>query len=405
MRSYSLFTIILLCMAIVLVDMLAFYWLRSITQPLPSLIFKTVIDVLFWTFTIGLVTTILIFKVKIDAIPVIRKHRLIASLYGLTVSSFIPKIIFTVVISMLYLTNYIFSETQSLYFVPLVGLLAGFLPFFVIVYGVFKALYKFKVHPITIRHKALPENFNQLKVVQLSDLHLGSFSYRYHLLDKVITIVNDWDADLILFTGDLVNNYSWELRGWHKVLSKLSAKTGKFAVLGNHDYGDYSEWETSDAKKENFEAIKDFFNRIDFKLLLNESVTLARNDEEIAIIGLENWGSPPFAQYGDLKKAMAEVETVPFKVLMSHDPSHWDMEVASHTDIALTLAGHTHGMQLGVTLGGKQWSPIKYKYKQWAGLYRKDDQYLYVTRGLGWLGFPGRLGMRPEITFITLEKT
>ncbi|WAC03964.1 metallophosphoesterase [Lacinutrix neustonica] len=209
----------------------------------------------------------------------------------------------------------------------------------------------------------------------------------------------------MFFTGDLVNNYAWELKGWKKTFNGLFAEKGKYAVLGNHDYGDYSEWNTVEEKKANFETIKAFYKAIGFKLLLNEAEIIEKSGEYLALIGVENWGSPPFKQYGDLKKAMAEVSRIPFKILLSHDPSHWKEEVINTTNISLTLSGHTHGMQAGFEYKKLQWSPIKYKYKEWAGLYKENNQYLYVNRGLGWLGFPGRLGMRPEITCIELKST
>lgn len=404
MRSYSLFAVFLLCLVIVGVDALTFYWLQSITQFIPSSAVKTGIYILFWIFTIGLVSAILILKIKMETIPVTRRQSLISSLYGLTISSFIPKILFVIIISVLYFSNHIFSETDSVIIVPAVGLIAGFLPFFVIVYAISKAVYKFKVYRATVPHKDLPEAFEGLKIIHISDLHLGSFGYRYGVLERAVKIINELDADLILFTGDIVNNFAWELNGWDSVLNKLSAKKGKYAILGNHDYGDYSTWDSPEDKSENFETIKVFFKDIDFKLLLNEGVELINNDQKIAILGVENWGLPPFRQDGDLEKALKDVKAIPFKVLLSHDPSHWDEEVIRNTDIALTLSGHTHGMQAGIRIMGKQWSPIKYKYKRWAGLYNLKNQYLYVTRGLGWLGFPGRLGMRPEITLITLKR-
>lgn len=405
MRTYSLFAIFLLCLVIIGVDALTFYWLQSITQLIDSSFLRNTINILFWTFTIGLVTAIFVLKVKMETVPVTKRQSLISSLYGLTISSFIPKILFVLIISILYFSNYIFSETESLIIVPAIGLVAGFLPFFVIVYAIFKAVYKFKVYRVEVPHKDLPESFENLKIVHISDLHLGSFGYRYTVLERAVNIINELDADLILFTGDLVNNFSWELNGWDEVLKKLSAKKGKFACLGNHDYGDYSTWDSSEAKAENFEEIKNFYKRIDFKLLLNQGEVLSKKDEHIAIVGVENWGISPFRQDGNLIKALNEVEDIPFQILLSHDPSHWDEEVVPYSDIALTLSGHTHGMQAGITILGKQWSPIKYKYKRWAGLYTSGNQYLYVTRGLGWLGFPGRLGMRPEITLLTLKKS
>ena len=404
MRSYSLFTILLLCLAILLVDIYTFYWLQSITQLLNSTFIITIINILFWFFTIGLITAIIILKVTLDDINPKRKHLLVSSLYGLTVSSFIPKVIFVIIISILYFTNYAFSESKSLIIVPIVGLFSGFLPFFVIIYGVFRALYRFKVYHIKLKHKLLPDSFDGLKIIQISDIHLGSFNYRYHILDRAIKTINHLKPDLILFTGDMVNNYAWELKGWEKVFNKLSAKRGKYAVLGNHDYGDYSDWSSAKEKRENFQALQKFYKDINFKLLLNTSEIVEIENEQIAIVGVENWGSPPFKQYGNLEKALKSSEDIPFKILLSHDPSHWSKEALHDTSIALTLSGHTHGMQVGIHLKNKKWSPIKYKYEHWAGLYKEKNQYLYVNRGLGWVGFPGRLGMRPEITFIELKQ-
>lgn len=402
MRTYSIYTILLLCLAILIVDMVAFYWLGSITD-LISLTLKQIINSLFWIFTIGLITSILILKIRLDSINPKRKQQWINSLYGLTISSFIPKVLFVVIISILYFFNYFILENVSLLVVPLIGLFSGFFPFFIILYGVFRTLYFFKVYHIKIKFENLPKAFHGLRIVQISDSHLGSFNSRYHIFDKAIAKINHLKPDYIFFTGDLVNNYSWELKGWKDTFNALVATKGKYAVLGNHDYGDYSEWETIAEKRENFEAIKQFFKVIGFKLLLNEAEITERSGEYLAIIGVENWGKPPFKQYGDLKKAMTDVSSIPFKILLSHDPSHWQEEVVNTTNIALTLSGHTHGMQAGFQFKKLNWSPIQYKYKEWAGLYKEKNQYLYVNRGLGWLGFPGRLGMRPEITCIELK--
>ncbi len=403
MRSFSNLSIFFLCLAILVIDILAFYWLQSITQliNLPNL--RLSIHIAFWFFTIGLITSIGILKVRLDKIHPQRKHLLITSLYGLTVSSFIPKIIFIIIISFLYFSNQVLSERESLILIPVIGLLAGFLPFLVILYAIFKALYRFKVYQLHIKSNAIPTSFKGLRIVHISDMHLGSFNFRYHILDRAVHLINNLEPDLIFFTGDLVNNFAWELKGWGKVLDKLEAKNGKFAVLGNHDYGDYSSWATADLKKSNFESIKYFYKKIDFSLLLNEGTTICKDGLEFAVLGVENWGNPPFKKYGNLKRAMEPIKEIPFKILLSHDPTHWPEEVVKHTDICLTLSGHTHGMQAGVSLKNKQWSPIKYKYKHWAGLHKEGDQYLNVNRGLGWLGFPGRLGMRPEITCIDIS--
>ncbi len=403
MKSFSNFTIFLLCFVLLVIDILAFYWLQSITQLLDMPNLKLGIHVLFWFFTIGLISSIAILKVRLDRIHPQRKHLLITSLYGLTVSSFIPKIIFILIISISYFSSHVFSEKESLLIIPAIGLLGGFLPFFVILYAIFKALYRFKIHRLHVKITSLPTSIENLKLIHISDLHLGSFNFRYHILDRAVNLINQEKPDFIFFTGDLVNNFAWELKGWAEVMGKLKAKKGKFAVLGNHDYGDYSSWDSPKSKKNNFESIKYFYKKIGFLLLLNEANIIIHKDQEIAILGVENWGNPPFKKYGDLNKTLEQVAHIPCKILLSHDPTHWAEEVVKQTDIALTLSGHTHGMQAGLRLKNKQWSPIKYKYKHWAGLHKEGNQYLNVNRGLGWLGFPGRLGMRPEITCIDVH--
>jgi len=403
MKSVSFFTIVLLCIAIFLIDITAFYWLQSITQLIDSTFLSLSIHVLFWVFTVGLIVSILRLKVTLDDISPIRKQRIISWFYGLAILSFVPKFIFVIVISIMYFTNFIFSESKSLIIVPIVGLFSGFLPFFVILYGILKAKFRFKVHHHTIKSRLLPKSFDGLTIIQLSDLHLGSFNYRYKKLESAVEKINHLKPDYIVITGDLVNNFAWELRGWDKVFNRLKSKKGKYAILGNHDYGDYSQWETPKAKQENFEAIQQFYKTIGFKLLLNEAEVIKKNNDQIAIIGVENWGKPPFKQYGNLEKASAQVKNIPFKILLSHDPIHWEEEVRDKTDITLTLSGHTHGMQAAFQYKNLQWSPIKYKFKHWAGLYKHNSQYLYVNRGLGWLGFPARIGMRPEITFIEMK--
>ncbi|GAA4884326.1 metallophosphoesterase [Flaviramulus aquimarinus] len=403
MRPFSLFSIVLLCVAILLVDFLAFYWLKSITSLLDFSVLIIIIHTLFWVFTFGLIVSILILKITLDDILPSRKYLLISRFYGLAILSFIPKLIFVIIISVCYFSNYLFSETQSLIMVPVVGLLSGFFPFFIILYGVFIAAHRFKIHHHSIKFYNLPYAFNSLKIVQLSDLHLGSFNFRYAIVEKAIEKINLLKPDYIVITGDLVNNYAWELRGWENVFNKLKAKEGKFAVLGNHDYGDYSKWNSPKEKQENFEKIKTFYKEIGFQLLLNTSKRIAKKNDKIAIIGVENWSKQRFKQYGNLKKAIENVEDISFKILLSHDPTHWTEEVIDKTNIALTLSGHTHGMQMAFQYKNLKWSPIQYKFKHWAGLYKHNQQYLYVNRGLGWLGFPARIGMRPEITYIELQ--
>lgn len=403
MKKISLSKIVLLCLVILIIDVLAFYWLQSITQLIEANWFGYTVNSLFWVFTIGLISAILVLKIRLDRVHPKRRQAIISRFYGLGILSFAPKLIFVIVISILYFADFLFSKTQSVLVISLVGLLSGFLPFFVILFGIIRSVYRFKVYHEKIHFEALPNAFDGTKLVQISDLHLGSFNYNYKKLIPAIRMINKLKPDYIFITGDLVNNYAVELKGWDEVFNQLKAKEGKYAVLGNHDYGDYSEWESKKDKQQNFELIQHFFKKIDFNLLMNEAEIINKKEEQIAIVGVENWGLPPFKQYGNLQKALENVEEIPFKILLSHDPTHWTEEVIEKTDISLMLAGHTHGMQAGIRIKNKQWSPIKYKFKHWAGLYEENGQYLYVNRGLGWLGFPARIGMRPEITLIELK--
>lgn len=402
MRSFSFISIILLCLAILLVDILAFYWLKSITNLIDTSLIGKIIHTAFWVFTIGLIAAILLLRSQLQTMHPYRKQLIISSLYGLTVASFVPKIIFVIVFSTLHFSHVVITQQKSIFLVPLIGLFSGIVPFFVIVYGIFKAVYRFKIYSVSIQSKLLPKSFSGMRIVQISDLHLGSFNFRYHILERAVKTINNLNPDFIFITGDLVNNFAWELKGWQWILKKLKAKKGKYAVLGNHDYGDYSFWTTEQKKQANFNLIKHFFQKIDFKLLLNECEIIQNGTDAIAIAGVENWGKPPFNQYGNLKQALQCCKVIPFKILLSHDPSHWEAEVRDKADVFLTFSGHTHGMQAGYSYKKLQWSPIQYKYKYWAGLYQFKQQYLYVNRGLGWLGFPGRLGMRPEITCLDL---
>jgi predicted MPP superfamily phosphohydrolase len=282
------------------------------------------------------------------------------------------------------------------------GLILAAIPFASILYGVTKGKFNFRVMREKISFDHLPKSFKGLKIVQISDMHLGSFNKNFEKIAKAVDLINEQEPDLILFTGDLVNNFAEETNGWAPVLSKMKAKIGKYSILGNHDYGDYSHWKLPEDKAKNLQEIKDFHKEVGFKLLLNESETITINGEEIALVGVENWGKPPFPQHGDLTKAINGSANLPFKILMSHDPSHWDAQVLD-TDIALTFSGHTHGMQFGLERAGIKWSPVQYKYPRWGGLYQQADQYLYVNRGFGYIGFPGRIGMPPEITFVELS--
>ena len=272
-----------------------------------------------------------------------------------------------------------------------------------LVYGISNR-YRYQLTRVKLSLKDLPEEFKGLRIIQISDIHSGSLDDPAAVTKGVETIMNE-KPDLIFFTGDLVNDRADEIVPYLKVFNQLKAPMGVYSVLGNHDYGDYVSWPTEESKKENLAMLKQHHTDLGWRLLVNEHVLLERNKQQIALIGIENWGARGFAKYGDMKKAVAGLENinVGMKILLSHDPSHWEAEVRKdYRDIALTLSGHTHGMQFGIDIPGFKWSPVQYVYKQWAGLYQEENQSLYVNRGYGFIGYQGRLGVLPEITLIEL---
>jgi predicted MPP superfamily phosphohydrolase len=299
-------------------------------------------------------------------------------------------------------SNYFASRRQ---FVSQMALGLAAIPLASIIYGIYKGKYNYKVLKYTLHFEDLPESFDGYKLTQISDIHSGSFDN----MDKVkyaVDLINEQESDVILFTGDMVNNKMDELIPYVDVFNKLQAKDGLYSVLGNHDYGDYVSWDSDEAKDQNLEDLKNLQKEIGFDLLLNESRYLEKNGERIALVGVENWGAGGFKKAGDLKRAAAGIHRDDFKILMSHDPSHWEKEVIQDDyNYHLTLSGHTHGMQFGIEIPGWfKWSPVKWRYKYWAGVYKEMGQYINVNRGFGYLAFPGRVGIWPEITVIELKK-
>ncbi|HYE53774.1 MAG TPA: metallophosphoesterase, partial [Chitinophagaceae bacterium] len=256
---------------------------------------------------------------------------------------------------------------------------------------------------VSMQFDKLPSAFKGLKIVHISDIHAGSLTNKA-AVQKGVDLIMAQQPDLILFTGDLVNDRATEMQSYMDVFSRLKAPLGVYSTLGNHDYGDYVKWESRAVKTANLERLKEIHGEMGWRLLMNENVTLEKNGESIALIGIENWSAKgSFPKYGRLHEAYSGSEPHAFKILMSHDPSHWDAQVRqSFTDIDLMLSGHTHGMQFGVEVPGFRWSPVQYVYKQWAGLYEEGSQKLYVNRGFGFIGYPGRVGILPEITLIEL---
>jgi hypothetical protein len=336
----------------------------------------------------------------------VRQHpNLISTLMALMLLVFIPKILGVPLLLLEDITRLFRHLPPRSAWVSKVDLaIAGFV-FLSLLYGMTGGRHRYKVHRVTLKFPDLPDTFDGFTITQLSDIHAGSFISRKGV-EKGIALVNKQNSDLLLFTGDLVNSKASEMDPWKDTFAKLHAPFGKYSVLGNHDYGDYAHWESEQAKAVNLVSLKNTHKEIGFKLLLNESVEIHNEGEQIALIGVENWGKGGFHKYGSLAKATAHVPDKEFKILMSHDPSHWEAKTLEHEKhINLALAGHTHGMQFGIELFGFQWSPVKYVYPQWAGLYKKNGKYLYVNRGFGFLGFKGRLGIWPEITVITLKKS
>lgn len=299
-----------------------------------------------------------------------------------------------------------FSIPARRRFISLLALGAAALPFGALLYGMYRGKYRFRVLRYTLEFKDLPEGFHDYTITQISDIHSGSFDNREKITYGV-DLINRQESDVILFTGDLVNNKASEMVPWKDLFSQLSAPDGVYSVLGNHDYGDYVDWDTEEEKAKNLEDLKILQREMGFDLILNEHRYLSRGGDRIALIGVENWGRGGFKKAGDLRKATEGIRENDFKVLMSHDPSHWEDEVIHDSlHYHLTLSGHTHGMQFGIEIPGwVKWSPVKWRYKYWAGVYEELGQFINVNRGFGFLGYPGRVGIWPEITVITLKKT
>jgi len=289
-------------------------------------------------------------------------------------------------------------------FLSRVGIIAAAIPFAAIANGIWRGRFDFTVRRHSLQFSNLPSAFDGLKVVQISDFHIGSFIGSEEHVKKAVHKINEQNADMLLFTGDIVNNKAEELKNFLPILEKLKARYGKYAVLGNHDYGDYVRWPNPASKQKNMAQLREYIQAAGFKLLLNESEIVAAGGQKLALIGVENWGLPPFPQYGDLQKAQQDTAHAAFKILLSHDPAHWEAEVLGKTNIDLTLSGHTHGMQFGIDIPGWRWSPVNLRYKHWGGLYKENKQYLYVNTGIGFIAFPGRVGMPPEITVLEMKK-
>lgn len=418
MRNNPFLAILIFSAIILLADFYAYRGVKKLIRDLNKK-WKVIIGILFWLIPVLVIAGLILVPMLRKQIPPAEFLLYFHFISGTFVLFYVPKIIFN-------LFNFIddllkggikllgkkkkneVSEDKSKkitrsQFLTRVGIITAGIPFLSIAYGIVWGRFDLTVRKVKLGFNNLPQKFNGLKVVQISDFHIGSLLNHESFVDEAIDKINSLNPDLILFTGDMVNNVAEEMDKFVSVLAKLKSKYGNYSILGNHDYGEYVPWDSVEAKRANLEKLKNHQKKSGFDLLLNENRKIKIDEQEIELVGIENWGLPPFPQYGDLNKALVDVNNDSFKILLSHDPTHWDEQVLGHTNIDLTLSGHTHGAQFGIEIPGWRWSPVNVRYKRWGGLYTEGAQHIYVNTGLGFIGFPGRVGMPPEITFFELE--
>ncbi|UCH66396.1 MAG: metallophosphoesterase [Ignavibacterium sp.] len=402
------------------IDFYAYSGAKKLTQKYSQRI-RQIVFFLFWIVPALLITALILFAIfnrTIDPANVIVYFHYIS---GTFILFYVPKlvfIIFNLFDDLIHLGRTLYKKSKRTreqdttqgelisrkLFLTRTGIVIAGLPFISIAYGIKWGKFNYTTRNFTLRFSNLPASFDGLRIVQISDFHIGSFLNSIDEVEVAVELINEQNADLLLFTGDIVNNLSSEMDKFIPILNKLKASIGKFSILGNHDYGDYVPWNSMQEKRQNFDRLINLQEDIGFNMLINHSQKISLNGEEIELVGVENWGLPPFPQYGDLSKALSNTTEESFKILMSHDPTHWDEEVLDKTNIDLTLSGHTHGAQFGIEIPGWRWSPVNMRYKRWGGLYTEGKQSLYVNTGIGFIGFPGRVGMPPEIAVIELNK-
>ncbi|MFI5134707.1 MAG: metallophosphoesterase [Chitinophagales bacterium] len=402
---------------LLLIDVYAFQAIRTVTHQ-SSATWKRSVTIVYWMITalsIGFIWYIAFFDFY--SLPKWIRVYMLSALFVF----YIPKIILNVFLltdDTIRLGRWIaslFSQSKSVganskgisrsQFLSQAGLLVSGFLLFQFIYGIVRTGTNYQVRNVKLPIKNLPDAFNGYKIVQVSDIHSGSFTSS-HPLSEAVKLVNDQNADVIFFTGDLVNNISDEALDYIDVLKEMKSKNGVFSIFGNHDYGDYYSWPSKEAKEENLKQLEDIETQLGWTLLRNKNILLGDEGNQLAIIGVDNWSTlAHFPRYGDLKKAVEGTENAKAKLLLSHDPTHWNGQVTKEfKDIAATFSGHTHGFQFGFEIPGLRWSPAKYVYPQWAGLYQNNGQSLYVNRGIGFLGYNGRVGISPEITVFELSK-
>jgi len=387
--------IILLIILLVIGD-IYFYQAVSTLTVVPGMAF------LYWAIDLGLIFALS----SIALVPAFRARAkdYLPWLISALMLSLIPKLLASPILLGEDIVRLLTGFAYRNIYVSEAALLIAVGTFLIMIFGLTRGKYHYKVRRETLYFPNLPTAFDGFTITQLSDIHSGSLKNKRRV-QQGVDLANAQESDLILFTGDLVNNTAEEMKPWSSTFGELRASYGKYSVLGNHDYGDYVRWESQQAKSYNLQQLEEVHHEIGFQLLRNRSMNIHKGNASISLVGVENWGKGGFQQYGDLNRATENVDKAAFKILMSHDPSHWKEQVIDHPqDVQLTLSGHTHGMQFGLDLPFLRWSPIQYFYKQWAGLYQQDGKYLYVNRGFGFHGLQGRIGIWPEITVLTLKK-
>ncbi|MBS1653935.1 MAG: metallophosphoesterase [Bacteroidetes bacterium] len=401
----------------VLLDFYVFQAIKLLAQPLAAKT-KIILFVVYWAVsTVAVITLVILPYLGFLQHSRVLRNTVFAMIAGLFFAKLIASVFFLmddVRRGVQWIAGRVFfsrTEGEKLQegetisrsiFLSWAGMIMGGGLFSSLLYG-FTNKYNYQVRKKRLQFANLPSSFKGLKIVHISDIHSGSFTDKQAVLKGVQKVLKE-KPDIILFTGDLVNDRASEMEDYMDVFNQLKAPMGVYSTLGNHDYGDYTWWESDEAKKANLERLKQVHAELGWRLLMNEHVVLEREGEQIALLGIENWSAKArFPKYGDLKKAYEGASSYPFKILMSHDPSHWDAQVKpEYPDIDLMLAGHTHGMQFGVEIPGFKWSPVQYVYPEWAGLYEDGKQKMYINRGYGFIGYPGRVGILPEITVLEL---
>lgn len=403
---------------IALLDTLSFLALKHAFRMKQKISLNKKFKYVFWSLSIliALIGLVYFLSLRLSSKPDYIIYRNYFKLAGMFFVFYIPKIFLIVFYAIEFLIripaiifkknnkeNRMLGFFSSFRIFSISGTFIAVIFFLIIVHGIFIGRTNYKVEHVTLTFKELPKSFDGLKIALIADMHLGSFGDSMDVRKGIDLMMNE-KPDIIFIAGDLVNNESEEVEVMMCELTRMHTPLGMYSILGNHDVGDYRRWKTIEEKNTNLELLKTLEKKAGFTLLIDENFIIKKGNDSIAIIGVNSWGMPPFKSYGNLDKAMNGVNDVPFKILLTHSPVHWDKKVAGKDNIQLSLSGHTHAMQFGINCCGIFWSPLKWMYPHWAGLYNEGEQYLYVSRGFGYIGFPGRIGMTPEITIIELKK-